>query len=173
MAFDPSRFVEAQDPVFERVRSELRDGRKRSHWMWFVFPQLSGLGHSAMAQRYALTSQEEAKAYLKHPVLRSRLVECTELVNAVEGRSINEILGSPDDMKFHSCMTLFSSVPGAPPVFESALAKYFGVRRDRLIEEKIPSPKDKREPPRRSVGPEDEVRGGAEATERPRNETDD
>jgi uncharacterized protein (DUF1810 family) len=99
MTFDPSRFVQAQDPVFERVRGELRDGRKRSHWMWFVFPQLSGLGRSAMAQRYALASLEEAEAYLEHPVLGSRLVECTELVNAVEGRSINEILGSPDDMK--------------------------------------------------------------------------
>jgi uncharacterized protein (DUF1810 family) len=141
--------------------------------MWFVFPQLSGLGHSSMAQRYALASLEETEAYLHHPVLKSRLVECTELINAVEGRSINEILGSPDDMKFHSCMTLFSSVRGAPPVFDSALTKYFGGRRDRLTEEKIPPPRDKHEPPRRSVGPEDEVRGGPEATERPRNETDD
>jgi uncharacterized protein (DUF1810 family) len=173
MGFDPGRFIEAQDPVYGRIRGELRDGRKRSHWMWFVFPQLSGLGHSTMAQRYALASLEEAKAYLQHPVLKSRLVECTELINAVEGRSINEILGSPDDMKFHSCMTLFSSVPAAPPVFNSALAKYFGGRRDRLTEEKLPSPEDKRESPRRSVGPEDEVRGGPEATERPRNETDD
>jgi uncharacterized protein (DUF1810 family) len=173
MPFDPGRFIHAQDPVFDRVRSELRDGRKRSHWMWFVFPQLSGLGHSAMAQRYALASLEEAKAYLQHPVLKSRLVECTELVNAVEGRSIHEILGSPDDMKFHSCMTLFSSVPAAPPVFDSALAKYFGGRRDRLTKDKLPSPKDEPETPRRSVGPEDEVRGGPEATERPRNETDD
>ena len=139
MSFDPGRFVEAQDRVFEQVRRELRDGRKRSHWMWFVFPQLSGLGHSAMAQRYALASVEEAEAYLKHSILKPRLIECTGLVNKVAGRSVVDIFGNPDDLKFHSCMTLFSSVPNAPSVFEYALAKYFGGVRDRLTMERLAS----------------------------------
>jgi len=138
MSFDPDRFVEAQDRVLDQVRRELRDGRKRSHWIWFVFPQLSGLGHSAMAQRYALASLNEAEAYLKHPILRLRLIECTELVNKVEGRSINDILGTPDDLKFHSCMTLFGSVPNAPSIFADALAKYFGGARDRMTTERLP-----------------------------------
>lgn len=137
MSFDLGRFVEAQDRVFQQVRRELRDGRKRSHWMWFVFPQLSGLGHSAMAQRYALSSAEEAAAYLKHSILKPRLIKCTELVNKVDGRSINDIFGNPDDLKFHSCMTLFASVPGAPPVFGDALAKYFSGVRDRLTMERL------------------------------------
>ena len=132
MPIDLDRFVEAQSPVYDRVRGELLDGRKRTHWMWFVFPQLSGLGHSAMAQRYALASLAEAQAYLAHPILGPRLIECGELVNAAAGRSVDEIFGSPDDLKFHSCMTLFSSVPGAPAVFDAALAKYFGGVRDRL-----------------------------------------
>ena len=124
MSFDLGRFVDAQDLILEQVRRELRDGRKRSHWMWFVFPQLNGLGHSAMARRYALASVEEAVAYLKHSILKPRLIECTGLVNNVDGRSISDIFGNPDDLKFHSCMTLFSSVPNAPSVFEDALAKY-------------------------------------------------
>jgi len=125
-AFDLDRFVRAQDGVIEQVRSELSEGRKRSHWMWFVFPQLNGLGHSAMARQYAVASLEEARAYLKHPILGPRLVECSALVNQVKDRSINQIFGSPDDLKFHSCMTLFSSVEGADSVFQDALAKYFG-----------------------------------------------
>jgi uncharacterized protein (DUF1810 family) len=137
MSFDLERFVEAQDGVLEQVRRELRDGRKRSHWMWFVFPQLSGLGRSAMAQRYALASVDEADAYLKHSMLKPRLIECTELVNQVDGRPIRDIFGNPDDLKFHSCMTLFSSVPGAPPVFAAALAKYFSGVRDRLTMERL------------------------------------
>jgi uncharacterized protein (DUF1810 family) len=135
MSLDLGRFVEAQDRIFEQVRRELRDGRKRGHWMWFVFPQLRGLGHSAMAKQYAIASLMEAEAYLDHPILKPRLIECTELVNQVEGRSINDIFGSPDDLKFHSCMTLFSSVPNASPVFGDALAKYFGGARDRLATE--------------------------------------
>ena len=135
--FDLGRFVEAQDRVFEQVRRELRDGRKRSHWMWFVFPQLSGLGHSAMAQHYALPSVEEAAACLKHSILKPRLIECTGLVNNVDGRSINDIFGNPDDLKFHSCMTLFSSVSNAPSVFKDALAKYFSGVRDRLTMERL------------------------------------
>jgi uncharacterized protein (DUF1810 family) len=132
MLFDPDRFVQAQDAVYERVRRELREGRKRGHWMWFVFPQLSGLGFSAMAQRYAIASLGEAAAYLEHPILGPRLIECSELVNEVEGRTINEIFGTPDDLKFHSSMTLFASIPDAPPVFDAALAKYFGGAPDRM-----------------------------------------
>src|SRR5215813_7094342 len=105
--FDLQRFVTAQAPLYERVCAELRAGRKRSHWMWFIFPQIQGLGSSAMAQRYAITSLAEAAAYLDHPVLGPRLRECTGLVNAVDGRSAHEIFGSPDDMKFHSAITLF------------------------------------------------------------------
>ena len=112
--YDLERFVPAaQAPVHDVARSELVAGRKRTHWMWFVFPQSSGLGASAMAQRYALASLDAAEAYLKHPVLGPRLVEDVELVNKIEGRSIHEIFGSPDDMKFHSCVTLFAAVRGS------------------------------------------------------------
>lgn len=135
--FDLDRFVQAQDHVMEQVRRELSEGRKRSHWMWFVFPQLSGLGHSAMARHYAIASLDEAEAYLRHPTLGPRLIECSDLVNRVEGRSINEIFGSPDDLKFHSCMTLFASVPDAAPVFNAALAGHFGGALDRLTAEKL------------------------------------
>jgi uncharacterized protein (DUF1810 family) len=114
------RFVDAQDPVYERVLSELRRGRKETHWMWFVFPQLRGLGHSAMAHRYGIASQSEAEAYLRHPVLGSRLRECTQLVNQAEGRSIDEIFGYPDNMKFRSCMTLFASASADNDVFARA-----------------------------------------------------
>jgi len=130
--FDPDRFVQAQDAVYERVRRELREGQKRGHWMWFVFPQLSGLGFSAMAQRYAIATLGEAAAYLEHPILGPRLIECSELVNQVEGRTVNEIFGTPDDLKFHSSMTLFASIPDAPPAFDAALAKYFGGAPDRM-----------------------------------------
>ena len=104
--------------------AELRGGEKQSHWMWFIFPQLAGLGSSAMAQRYAITSREEASAYLAHGVLGPRLRECTALVNAVEGRTIRQILGSPDDMKFRSSMTLFAAV-SPEPEFAKAIAKYY------------------------------------------------
>src|SRR6266478_5416143 len=100
--FNLKRFVNAQDPVFERVRAELRSGRKTGHWMWFVFPQLKGLGRSATAMEFAISSLEEAKAYASHRVLGPRLIECTGLVNSVEGRSISQILGYPDDLKFRS-----------------------------------------------------------------------
>ena len=128
--FDLERFVGAQSPVYERVLAELRRGRKQSHWMWFIFPQLAGLGHSAMAQRFAIASTEEARAYLAHGLLGPRLRECTALVNAVEGRTISEILGSPDDLKFCSSMTLFAAVSGETE-FSSAIAKYCGGTRDR------------------------------------------
>lgn len=121
-----ARFVTAQDPLIDRVRAELSAGAKRSHWMWFVFPQLAGLGSSPMARRFAIASLDEAAAYLAHPVLGPRLVDCTGLVNAVERTPIDEIFGRPDDLKFRSSMTLFARVPGAAPVFAAALDKYFG-----------------------------------------------
>jgi uncharacterized protein (DUF1810 family) len=128
--FHLQRFVDAQAPVYERVRTELNNGRKQSHWMWFVFPQIAGLGHSAMAQRYAISSLDEAKAYIVHPVLGRRLRECTELVVQADGKSAYEILGSPDDMKFHSCMTLFARAAPQEKLFTDALEKYFGGAED-------------------------------------------
>ena len=123
--FDLQRFVDAQAPVYPRVLAELRQGRKQTHWMWFIFPQIAGLGHSPMAQRFAIASRAEALAYLGHGVLGSRLRECTALVNAVEGRTINEILGSPDDLKFRSSMTLFGAV-SSEALFAHAIAKFYG-----------------------------------------------
>lgn len=123
--YDLQRFVEAQDPVIDQVKKELRSGRKRSHWMWFVFPQMAGLGSSQTAQRYAISSREEAEAYLAHPILGPRLRDCTELVNAVDGRSANDIFGSPDDLKFRSSMTLFDAVSDAPVPFRTALERYY------------------------------------------------
>ncbi|GLR90463.1 DUF1810 domain-containing protein [Bradyrhizobium iriomotense] len=127
--FDLKRFVQAQNDVYPGVVGELSAGRKRSHWMWFIFPQLAGLGFSAMSQRYAIASRAEAEAYLAHPVLGPRLVECTGLVLAVRGRSINAILGAPDDVKFHSSMTLFDAVSDEA-IFGEALARYFAGERD-------------------------------------------
>jgi uncharacterized protein (DUF1810 family) len=129
-SFDLDRFIRAQAPVMAQVRSELKAGRKATHWMWFVFPQISGLGHSPSARLYAIASLDEAKAYLAHQVLGHRLVECTSLVNAVEGRTAHEIFGSPDDMKFHSSMTLFSLAGPDEPAFGAALEKYFEGRSD-------------------------------------------
>ncbi len=123
--YDLQRFVGAQVPVIDRVRAELAEGRKRSHWMWFIFPQIAGLGFSAMAQRYAINSLDEARAYQDHPVLGPRLEDCTRLVLAVEGRSASDIFGWPDDMKFRSSMTLFAQAAPDNPVFAKALAKYF------------------------------------------------
>jgi uncharacterized protein (DUF1810 family) len=132
-AYDLNRFLEAQKPVYERVCSELRTGRKSSHWMWFVFPQIQGLGRSGMAQRFAISSIEEARVYLQHPVLGSRLRECAELVCGVTGRTIHQIFGSPDDMKFRSCMTLFARVDDKEhSVFERALRQYFNGEPDPL-----------------------------------------
>ena len=124
--FDLKRFVKAQEPVYEQVYAELREGRKRSHWMWFVFPQVRGLGHSPTAQQFAIRSRAEAEAYLRHPVLGTRLRECTALVNAVEGRGISDIFGYPDDLKFRSSKTLFAEVEPEEQVFRQALDKYFG-----------------------------------------------
>jgi len=122
--FNLHRFVESQAAVMDTVRAELAAGRKRSHWMWFVFPQIAGLGTSPMSQAYAISSADEARAYLAHPLLGQRLRECTELVLLVEGRSAHAIFGSPDDMKFRSSMTLFGAVSGEE-VFLLALDRYF------------------------------------------------
>lgn len=129
--FDLQRFVDAQDRVYAAVLDELGHGQKRTHWMWFVFPQLAGLGHSPMAQRYAISGLDEASAYLAHPVLGPRLRECTERANAVAGRSAHDIFSSPDDMKFRSSMTLFAEVEKDRGPFGVALARYFAGEKDR------------------------------------------
>ena len=131
------RFVEAQDSVYEQVLAELRQGRKTSHWMWFVFPQIQGLGHSYMAQQFAISSLEEAKSYLQHPILGPRLRECTKLVNDTSGRTIHQIFGYPDDLKFHSCMTLFAQATEEEDVFQKALRKYFSNEPDTLTVERM------------------------------------
>ncbi|VXC75228.1 conserved hypothetical protein [Burkholderia sp. 8Y] len=123
--FNLQRFVSAQESVIDDVRAELSAGRKRTHWMWFVFPQIAGLGHSQMAQHYAIQSLAEAQAYLAHPVLGARLVELTGIVNGVEGRSIEDIFGYPDHMKFHSSMTLFARTAPDEPIFDETLRRYF------------------------------------------------
>ncbi|MGO9995381.1 MAG: DUF1810 domain-containing protein [Steroidobacteraceae bacterium] len=124
--FNLERFVKAQDPVFGDVIAELRAGEKIGHWMWFVFPQMRGLGRSAMARTYAISSGAEAEAYLSHPVLDPRLKECTQLMLEVVGRSIDEILGSPDNLKFGSSMTLFAHATTDNRLFLDALEKYCG-----------------------------------------------
>ena len=121
--FDPHRFIEAQAPVIGQVRRELQAGRKRTHWMWFIFPQLRGLGHSPTARYFGLAGQQEARAYLADVVLGPRLVECTALVNQAGGGSAHQIFGSPDDMKFRSCMTLFATIQPEP--FEAALRRWY------------------------------------------------
>lgn len=123
--FNLARFTEAQATVYDAVVAELRAGRKRTHWMWFIFPQLAGLGRSAMAQRYAIASLDEARAYLAHPVLGPRLRQCAVLVAAVEGSSAHQIFGDPDDMKLHSSLTLFAHAAPGEPVFQQCLDKYF------------------------------------------------
>jgi uncharacterized protein (DUF1810 family) len=135
--FDLQRFVAAQAPIYDQVCAELGAGRKRSHWMWFIFPQIRGLGSSAMAQRYAIASLPEAAAYLDHPVLGARLRACTGLVNAVDGRSAHEIFGSPDDMKFHSSMTLFLRASSERSPFRTALDKYFAGKLDQATIDRL------------------------------------
>jgi uncharacterized protein (DUF1810 family) len=133
--FDLRRYLSAQEPVIERVLDELRAGRKASHWMWFVFPQIQGLGASAMAQRYALASGQEARTYHEHPVLGVRLRECTRLVLEIEGRTLGQIFGYPDDLKFHSCMTLFAQVAPEELLYRRALEKYFDGKLDARTQE--------------------------------------
>jgi uncharacterized protein (DUF1810 family) len=127
---DLQRFVDAQAPVFEAVVRELTAGRKRSHWMWFIFPQLRGLGHSPTAQFFAIGSLDEARAYHAHPLLGPRLERCTETVLKSRARSLNELFGSPDDLKFRSCMTLFEIAVPSVPIFGEALERWCGGERD-------------------------------------------
>ena len=131
-AFHLERFMSAQADVYPQVLAELGAGEKRSHWIWFIFPQMKGLGHSAQSEYYGIGSLEEAEAYWSHPVLGPRLEECTRLVNAVERRAIQQILGYPDDLKFRSSMTLFSAGCRRTAVFNDALTKYFGGEADAL-----------------------------------------
>lgn len=126
MPHDLARFHDAQAPLIDAVRAELAAGAKRTHWMWFVFPQIAGLGLSPTAQHYALADLDEARAFLADPVLGPRLVELTKTVNAVEGRSAHAIFGSPDDLKFRSSMTLFAQAAPDEPAFRAALGKYYG-----------------------------------------------
>jgi uncharacterized protein (DUF1810 family) len=135
--YDLQRFIKAQDPVYAEVCAELRNGRKESHWIWFIFPQLRGLGHSPMADKFGIASRQESEAYLEHPILGPRLRECSRLVNLVEGRSIHQVLGSPDDMKFKSSMSLFASIAPEEHVFREALRKYFGGELDHLTLERL------------------------------------
>ena len=135
--YNLNRFVEAQNPVYARVCDELRKGRKTSHWMWFIFPQVTGLGFSSMSRRFSITSLDEARAYLNHPVLGPRLIECTKLVCAIPQKTIHEILGSPDDMKFRSCMTLFCQAADQPDLFKDALKRYFSGQFDTLTLERV------------------------------------
>jgi uncharacterized protein (DUF1810 family) len=135
--FDLKRFVDAQAPVYRSVVEELRGGRKRSHWMWFVFPQLLGLGNSPMAVRYGISSLDEARAYLRHDPLGPRLYECTRLVNQVQGRSIGEIFGSPDDLKLCSSMTLFARATADNQDFVELLAKYYAGQQDPLTVKRL------------------------------------
>ncbi|HYA17939.1 MAG TPA: DUF1810 domain-containing protein [Bryobacteraceae bacterium] len=128
--FDLARFVSAQEPLMREVLAELSSGRKTSHWMWFIFPQLKGLGFSAMAGYYGIASRAEAEAYLRHPVLGPRLIECTKLVNSANTHSAGQIFGDIDSLKFRSSMTLFAALGPGTPVFAEALEKYFGGKPD-------------------------------------------
>jgi uncharacterized protein (DUF1810 family) len=128
--YDLSRFVQAQQDDFEQALAEITRGKKRTHWMWYIFPQLDGLGVSSTAKHYAIKSLAEARAYLEHPVLGPRLRQCAEAVLAVEGRSATDIFGSPDDLKLRSCATLFACVSPPGSVFDRLLDKYYGGERD-------------------------------------------
>jgi uncharacterized protein (DUF1810 family) len=128
--FNLQRFLEAQSPVYSQVLAELRNGRKRTHWMWFIFPQIAGLGHSPISHHFAISGRAEALAYLAHPILGQRLRESTELVNQIPNRPIADIFGYPDDLKFHSSITLFAAVAPAEPAFQLALKTYFSAQPD-------------------------------------------
>ena len=130
MPFDLDRFVEAQKTHYDRALEEIRSGRKRTHWMWFIFPQFAGLGTSATAEFYAIRSRAEAEAYLQHPVLGARLDECFKALLAIDGRSASEIFGYPDDLKLRSSATLFASVSPPGSVFNQVIAKHFDGERD-------------------------------------------
>ena len=137
MGFDLERFVRAQDPVYASALAELGAGRKTSHWMWFVFPQIAGLGYSAMSARYAIESLAEARAYLEHPVLGPRLRECASLVLAAPAASAEQIFGSIDAMKLRSSMTLFHRAAPQEPLFERVLDRYFGGQPDPATDQRL------------------------------------
>jgi uncharacterized protein (DUF1810 family) len=129
-----ARFVSAQEPVFESALSELENGQKKSHWMWFIFPQIEGLGYSETSRYYSIKSIDEARQYLNHPILGPRLLKCAETVLAIGGRTASEIFGSPDDMKFKSSMTLFACVTVSDSLFARVIEKYFDGERDKKTE---------------------------------------
>jgi uncharacterized protein (DUF1810 family) len=135
--YNLQRFVDAQAGVFEGACAELRRGSKTGHWMWFIFPQLRGLGFSAMAEYYGITSLAEAKSYLEHPLLGERLIECSRIVTSIEGRTLSQIFGSPDDMKFKSSMTLFTRAAPENSIFIEAIDKYCDGRFDQLTLDRI------------------------------------
>ncbi len=128
--FNLNRFLTAQETIYPQVLKELKNGRKRSHWMWFIFPQIEGLGKSSTSVFYSIKDKEEAKAYLNHPILGQRLLECTNIILSIEKLSASQIFGFPDDMKLKSSMTLFSSVSTTNSVFEQVLEKFFQGNRD-------------------------------------------
>jgi len=128
--FDLDRFVQAQERTYATVLAELRAGRKKSHWIWFIFPQIDGLGHSSTSRFYAIKSRDEARAYLEHPVLGARLRECTEIVVGLDDVSVDSVFGFPDTLKFRSCMTLFRRISSGDNCFARALEKYFGGEED-------------------------------------------
>jgi uncharacterized protein (DUF1810 family) len=130
--YDLKRFLSAQEGVYDRALAELKGGRKRTHWMWYIFPQIDGLGYSPMAKHYSIKNIEEARQYLIHPVIGKRLLECTQAVVAINGRSLSEIFGYPDDLKFKSSMTLFEKIAGPGSVFSSALDKCCHGERDAI-----------------------------------------
>ena len=142
--FDLGRFVRAQEGAYGRALAELDNGRKIGHWIWYIFPQIAGLGISPTSQFYAIASLEEARAYLRHPLLGQRLLECTAAVNRIEGSSAHTIFGSPDDLKFRSSMTLFAEADPTEPLFREALGKYCAGERDRLTLEKLGPEKGRR-----------------------------
>jgi uncharacterized protein (DUF1810 family) len=140
--YDLDRFERAQNPVYEQVIAELRRGRKTSHWMWFIFPQIRGLGSSPTAVKFVIQSKAEAQAYLQHPVLGARLIECSNLASDSDGAGLDEIFGYPDNLKFHSSMTLFSAVAKSVEypeqgVFDRALEKFFGGQKDQATMERL------------------------------------
>jgi len=128
--YNLQRFTDAQEGVFHRALKEIKNGRKQSHWMWFIFPQVAGLGFSGTTKFYAIKDITEADLYLQHPVLGSRLIEISQALLNIEGKTAHQIFGSPDDLKLKSCMTLFSSLPDANPVFESVIKKYYNGTKD-------------------------------------------
>ena len=141
MSFDLDRFVQAQQQSYSQARAELAAGRKQTHWIWFIFPQIHGLGSSPISQRYAIQSLDEARAYLRHPLLGPRLRECAVLVNQIRGKSLEQALGYPDDLKFHSSMTLFAqAADGSDPedeVFIQALDQWFSAKRDQATLDRV------------------------------------